>query len=187
LPYSLASYERAINGISFGDVCKQHRGFKTGLFDECTCRPTARPSEKKRDFISAIMAKQGGLQYASIRKDNLNPQAQSFEHVFIGHARIWFFADVYAIAPLMDHACSHLAHELVHWTISLATFLHEFGGLVRYVYDQAARGCQLRLLVAQFAACVFEDVSGLEGWPMLLNGVPDFAAELVDQMTNRLG
>ena len=33
------------------------------------------------------------------------------------------------------------------------------------------------LLVAQFAACVVEDVCGLEGWSVLFHDVPDFVAD----------
>jgi hypothetical protein len=81
-----------------------------------------------------------------------------------------------------------LVRELAHWTISPSAFLTDFGALVRYVYgDRMARGCRLRLLVAQFAACVVEDVSGLDDWLMLMNETPDFGADLVDQMINRLG
>lgn len=40
--------------------------------------------------------------------------------------------------------------------------------------------------MAQFAACVVEDVSGLEGWSVLKKEVPDFMADLVNQMTDRL-
>lgn len=88
----------------------------------------------------------------------------------------------------MDLAFSQLAHELTQWTIWPSAFVPGFGGLVRYVYgNHTAGGCQLRQLVAQFTACVVEDVSGLEGWSTLLKEVPDFAADLVDQMTNRLG
>jgi hypothetical protein len=114
-------------------------------------------------------------------------QTKSFEHVFIGHAGIGALAERCAIAPLMDLACSYLVHELSQWTISTSVFVPEFGGLVRYVYGRTAQGCQLRLLVAQFAACVVEDVCGLEGWSVLLHEVPDFVADLVNQLTSRVG
>src|SRR3569833_2828116 len=100
---------------------------------------------------------------------------------------MWVFGDRYAIASLKDRANSNLAHELMQWTISEAFFIPDFGGLVRYVYDdRTVAGCKLRQLVAQFAACVVEDVSGLGGWLELLNEVPDFASDFVKQMISRL-
>lgn len=172
LPYSLASYEKATKDIPFGTsrlICQQ------GI------------SSKKRDFISAFVAKQGGLEYASSRKADLTFPTGFLEAVLLGHAKTWVFANAYAISTLMSHAHSHLAHELAHWTISPATFLYELGGLVQYIYDQTVTRSQLRLLIVEFVACVVEDVSNLEGWPTLLKDVPDFAADLLDQMTNRLG
>ena len=106
----------------------------------------------------------------------------SFE--FIGHARIWVFARRFGIASLTDLAFTQLAHELTEWTIWPSAFVPRFGGLVRYVYGNCTTGeSQLRQLVAHFAACVVEDVSGLEGWSALLKEVPHFAVDLVEQMT----
>lgn len=59
---------------------------------------------------------------------------------------------------------------------------------MRCVYDERTiKGCQLRQLVVQFATCVVEDVLGLAGWLQLLDDVPTFAADLINQMTNRFG
>ncbi|KAH8757632.1 hypothetical protein F5883DRAFT_374399, partial [Diaporthe sp. PMI_573] len=62
--------------------------------------------------------------------------------------------------------------------ISVSAFVPKFARFVRYIYS-----CTLRLLVAQFAACVVEDVSGLEGWSALVNKTPGFGADLIYQMT----
>lgn len=194
LPYSLASYRWAAISDFGRFTCKLHsttsEKHKHKLLGRawCECDPDIKnyPSEKKRDFVSAIISKQGSLENFIIWRADPSPQKQVFQDIFLGHAKMWVLAHAYAISALMDQAHSHLAHELVHWTISPATFVHEFGGLVRYVYDRAVRGCQLRLLVAHFAACIVEDVADLEGWPELLREMPDFAADLVEQMRNRL-
>jgi hypothetical protein len=115
-------------------------------------------------------------------------QMGSFENVFIGHAKIWAFAAKYSIDSLMDLACKKLVHELGYWTISVLTFVPEFGGLVRHVYNDCTTAeSQLRQAVAEFAACVVEDVGGLEGWRLLLTEVPGFAVDLLNQVIYRFG
>lgn len=111
-----------------------------------------------------------------------------FEHMFIGHAKIRALVARHSIDSLTDLSCVKLAYELAHWTISASGFIPEFRGLVRYVYsDRETAECQLRQVVAEFAAFVVEDVRGLEGWSMLLNEVRDFATNLVKQTTKSNG
>ena len=51
--------------------------------------------------------------------------------------------------------------NLAHWTMSESAFTNDFGGLVRYVYSvRTTAGCQLQRLMAEFAACMTEDVCG---------------------------
>ena len=196
LPYSLASYKAAAVGPRewLSKTQKPNkRGAKRKIdalaHDDSDPGGTS-PSEKKLNFIWTFIAKQDGHDATSSNGWQNISQAQtgSFENVFIGHAKIWTFATKYSINSLMDLACKKLAHELVQWTISVSTFVPEFGGLVRYVYNDCTTAeSQLRQLVAQFAACVVEDVGGLEGWRLLLNEVPDFAVDLLSQVTNRFG
>lgn len=191
LPYSLASY------ILFGPpapvLCKQHqagtrRSSKRKFDTACECGP----SGNKRDFASAFTAKYCGVVAARIdllqnmQLTEPTPETMSLEPVFLGYARVWAFADRFAIASLMDLASSQLAYALAHWTISPSAFVPEFGELVRYVYgDRTAGGRQLRRLVAEFAACLVEDVGSLEGWHLLLKDAPAFAADLILHMVNR--
>ncbi|KAL8376499.1 hypothetical protein RB595_007542 [Gaeumannomyces hyphopodioides] len=151
------------------------------------------PSQKKRSFVSGFMEKYAGVAGGTndteqfMRQTKPTQNATSFKEAFIGYIRIWAFADRFGIHPLMDRASLQLAHELARWTILPSAFVPDFGGLVRYVYgNQRTEGCQPRQLVAAFAACVVEDVSGLEGWPMLLEEIPAFAADLIVQMTQRI-
>lgn len=149
----------------------------------CDCGPY----QKKGDFVSAFVEKYGGADAGQPIWQS-KPKHEALPFDFIGHARIWVFANRFDIAALMDLASSQLVHELTQWAIRPSAFVCDFGGLVRYAYDShPAGGSQLTQVVAQFAACVVEDVSGLEGWSTLLKEVPDFAADLVDQMTDRLG
>ncbi|KAH7129640.1 hypothetical protein B0J13DRAFT_453481, partial [Dactylonectria estremocensis] len=114
------------------------------------------------------------------------PQSEHFKHVLIGHVRIWAFARRYAVGSLMDLTCANLVRELVYWVMSVRTFVPVFGELVRFVYGGCTvEGDKLRLLVAQFAACVVEDISHLEGWYELLTEIPAFAVDLVRKLANR--
>jgi len=194
LPYSLACYTMTADR-THSLFCRFY-GFDRPDAMACDCGfgSEGGPSKKKRDFISAFMARHGGLTdvknmnvWLTIWKTKRASPVMSYRRVFIGHAGVAALADRYAIASLMDLACAHLVDELSQWTISASAFVPDFGGLVRYVYSRVARGCELRLLVAQFAACVIEDVSGLEGWPALLHEVPDFTVDLVNQMIKRFG
>jgi len=218
LPYSLASYKQAaaewLGGRNHSSRCRRGASSYSAATPTATARLAARlaakrkleaiscdcdvgsegtPSERKRDFISAFMAKESpalGYDRTSLNRtlqdDEILPTRLSFEPVFVGHARLWVFADRYAITALMDLACGHLVHELSHWTMYRESFVSEFGDLLRYVYDNTVAGCQLRLLVAQFAACVVEDVTAMEEWVAMLNDVPDFAGDLINQLMNRL-
>ncbi|KAL6409081.1 hypothetical protein AUP68_05450 [Ilyonectria robusta] len=114
------------------------------------------------------------------------PQSEHFKHVLIGHVRIWAFARRYAVGSLMDLTCANLVRELVYWVMSAQTFVPIFGELVRFVYGICTvEGDKLRLLVAQFAACVVGDISHLEGWHELLTEIPAFAVDLVHKLANR--
>lgn len=51
---------------------------------------------------------------------------------------------------------------------------------MRFVYNEAVAECsRLRELVAQFAACVMDDVWKLDGWLELLREVHDFVVDMV--------
>lgn len=202
MPYSLRSYERAaaksIHSHTHALRCKVNRASSQGAkckadAEACDCIFARWSSslERKRDFIWAFIKRHTISRFTicqNMYQIKPGPQTKNFELVFIGHAKIWAFAAGYSIDSLTDLACAKLAYELSYWTISESAFIPGFGGLVRYVYSNCmtADG-QLRRLVAEFAACVVEDVCSLEGWSVLLNEVPDFAADLVKQMTNRMG
>ncbi|KAI1318029.1 hypothetical protein F5Y16DRAFT_392373 [Xylariaceae sp. FL0255] len=204
LPYSLVSYVTASTKqiidltlvVVHSPECKQNQSTSQisskRKFDAMTCDCDGAPqSKKKQDFILAFVEKQGGLTGArsfATGPTISNPLLTSFENVLIGHAKVWVFAVRYAITSLSDHAYSRLVHELARWTIFASTFVSEFRRLVHFIYDNCRiGGSQLRLLVAQFATCVVDDVSGLEGWSGLLNEVPNFAEDLMNQMMGRFG
>ncbi|RYO78286.1 hypothetical protein DL766_009513 [Monosporascus sp. MC13-8B] len=194
LPYSLVSYKLGARIWSCPHSLSSKRKKNepsSGLFGKrgsdaisCDCGP----SEKKLDFISKFRSKYGGSAGASSygaifqRTRTTRPTEQAL----IGDARVWLFAENYGVNALMEVASSRLVHELAEWTISASAFVPKFGKLVRYVYADSTAGCQLRQLLATFAACVVEDVSCLEGWQALLDEVPEFMKDLLKQVTDRL-
>ncbi|KAH8746904.1 hypothetical protein F5883DRAFT_437698, partial [Diaporthe sp. PMI_573] len=69
--------------------------------------------------------------------------------------------------------------------ISASAFMPKFVRFVRYIYNYTVPEYQLRLLIAQFAACIVKDMSNLKGWSALVNETPGFRADLIYQITNR--
>ncbi|KAH8889960.1 hypothetical protein GQ53DRAFT_651444, partial [Thozetella sp. PMI_491] len=175
--------EEQTDGSSPGERLPQAH---SGAHPKASCGP----SEKKRDCISAFIAQCGSLtgvdnEGLEFRRALSTRRTRSVEHLLI-HAKVWFLAERYAMASLMELACSYLVDELAQWTISASDFVPKFSALVRYVYANRTAGrCRLERLVAQFAACMVEDVMDFEGWSGLLHEVPDFTTDLVRQMTDR--
>ncbi|KAJ4248086.1 hypothetical protein NW762_012856 [Fusarium torreyae] len=65
-------------------------------------------------------------------------------------------------------------------------FMPILGELVRFVYDRCTiDGDSLRHVLAQFAACMFEDVRYLGGWHELITEVPSFAVDTFRKLTDR--
>lgn len=86
----------------------------------------------------------------------------------------------------MELACENLIRELVYWVMSEHTFVPIFGELVRFVYGSCTvEGDKLRHVMAQFAACIIEDVCLLEGWHKLMTEVPSFAVDMVCKLADR--
>ena len=151
---------------------------KLALASTCDCGP----SKKNRKYLSGFAQKHSGVDQGN---DYCEPKTDSLPSKFSGHARIWVFANRFDITALMDLASSRLVLELAQCDIWPSSFVSEFGDLVRYVYKNCPAGeCRLTQIVAQYAACVAEDMSELS---VLSTEVPAFAADVVDQMARRLG
>jgi hypothetical protein len=86
----------------------------------------------------------------------------------------------------MRLAQRNLAWQLVHWVMSKHTFMPIFGELVRFIYNSCTtEGDHLRRVLAQFAACVFEDVYLLGGWNELTAEVPSFTTDVLRGLASR--
>jgi hypothetical protein len=185
---------------------RNHYQPRAGLFDSVEVKPTSLgsspsvkrkfsldstvcdcgPSKKKRRCLSDFAQKYtGGI----IDQSNVHckPKTETWSFSFSGHASLWVFANKFDIPALMNLASTRLALELAQHDVWPSAFISEFGNLVRYVYGHCPAGEHfLKKLVTQYAACVVEDVCRLEGRWILLKEVPGFAADLVNQMIDRL-
>ncbi|KAJ9414886.1 hypothetical protein FOXG_21650 [Fusarium oxysporum f. sp. lycopersici 4287] len=198
LPYSLTTYSAAVklcNPVCSLDLSRQHsskRKFDTMASDSESLHHYPK---RKEDFIQQFMNCYGvsanvgsvfNVQHDTQPTGSAN-EAILRDSVFIGHARMFIFAHRYEITSLVKHACTNLAQELSHWEVSVSAFVPVFAGLVHYIYNHAgSETSELQRLIARFAACAVEDVSSLQGWSSLLNEVPAFAADLIDEVTVRL-
>lgn len=170
LPYSIVSYRDTMRRSAgpLIPVKRRREESSDGSFDRCL--------SFRSHTISMFLQKHGCANLWQTSPDN---RCRSITNVLIGHAKIWQFAEKYAITALKDAACSRLTRELASWTINDSTFIADFGRLVRHSYHESgAGGNNLQLLITQFASCVLEDVKDLEGWAEQMGEVPAFRNDL---------
>ena len=182
LPYSLVSYK-----VAADQPRPTPSQTTTGLFGAAAIAPD--PPSATKDLISSFLWNHGyRICYKSDSVARLKAMRQAESVLtrwtigdsFVTHVKIWCFARNYSVSTLMDFAYGELATSLAEWVMFENTFLKEFGKLVRFVYNEAMVECsKLRELVAQFAACVMDDVWRLDGWLELLREVQDFVVDMV--------
>ncbi|KAK7398513.1 hypothetical protein QQX98_012106 [Neonectria punicea] len=188
LPYSLASWTTTTTDWADTQAsCEYCSQVKSHGRVPCN-RELRKPGHrgKKQECVSNFMRTYVPVTdlWQNVRQSRSDPRSEHFKYILIGHVRVWAFARRFAVESLMDLSCINLARELAYWVMSVQTFVPIFGELVRFIYG-SCEGEKLRLLVAQFAACVVEDVSQLEGWDELLTEVPAFAVGLVRELADR--
>ncbi|KAJ3578302.1 hypothetical protein NPX13_g2260 [Xylaria arbuscula] len=180
LPYSLISYNTSAQNRR-GMVVATYHGPKVNDRGNPTCGCC--PSQMTQYFISAFLSQYCGSVGTGTDLTQ-NHAAESVEHL-IGDVQMYIIADRYTITSLMDKAMSKLTSNLAKWSIVASAFIPQFRRLVDYVYTNTPGHGQPRQVVASFAVCVARDVSALEGWATLLEDVPDFAWDLLGQVTKR--
>ncbi|OAA33841.1 hypothetical protein BBO_09458 [Beauveria brongniartii RCEF 3172] len=189
LPYSLASFQAAATGWAdpnaWCSFCKQNIEAvrvpsKRRL---CSCG-LKRASYNKLEAISSFI---GSYKNSVEPVPQVQQESLVVRYALIGHARVWNFAQQYGIPPLMKLACKNMVHELTYLTISALTFMTIVKDLIHYVYGcDTTEGHSVRQLLAQFAACVADDVIAFIGWAELLERVPAFARDYAYEVTRRL-
>ncbi|KAI1319110.1 hypothetical protein F5Y16DRAFT_391196 [Xylariaceae sp. FL0255] len=183
LPYTLRAYNlAATNWRGIFDTCPHEGGEIARRFGSARC--DCGPSDVTKYHISTFLSRYCD----SVDVGATNTQRQwtgPMEHL-ICHIQMWIIADKYAVDSLMGKASSELAIGLADWLISPSAFVPQFEKLVRYIYTNTVGQCQLREIVASFAACVIADVFALEGWKALLENTPGFMMDLIRHMTQRV-
>ncbi|KAK5997571.1 hypothetical protein PT974_02934 [Cladobotryum mycophilum] len=102
-----------------------------------------------------------------------NPQNDDLK-VFLGHARVYVFAECYGIEGLKQHSLARL-HVVLKVLGLYKSTICDFVGLVRYTYENtAANKDALRSLLSSYAACNFEELWKSDGFQQLFTECEDF-------------
>ena len=117
---------------------------------------------------------------------------EDFTKVFLGHARLYVFAEKWDIEPLREISL----HKLQQTLISFTLFDERVGNVVElltYAYDnehtrdrQGKSVDALRLLLSHYAACSIEDLSKNDQFQTFLNENGAFGRDLVEKLIERL-
>lgn len=169
LPYSLLSYRGVLNKATTSKPRPKKR-----KHEDLEDSDDAFHLSFKSRAISTFLLNYGQM---DLFPSTANGRQRSLGSL-LGHAKMWHMAEKYVITTMMDVAGSRFSHELAHWVINVSEFVKDFGRVVGYLYHNRTGDNALQLLIAQFAACIVEDVKDLDGWAELLKDVPAFCQDL---------
>ncbi|KAF5675928.1 hypothetical protein FDENT_9646 [Fusarium denticulatum] len=180
--FSFASFATAMINDS-----PRYQDFRQSGKYHCELQRSRQSTEKQKNIINFIHKH---LPAFSLRQTAETTSTNSPAST-IYQARVWKIAREQATGPLTELAYENLIWELVYWVMSEQTFVPIFGDLVRYVYgsciteeEEGERRGGLCHVLAQFAACVVEDVCLLDGWHELVTEVPSFARDMISMASS---
>ncbi|KAM6476457.1 hypothetical protein HDV62DRAFT_375185 [Trichoderma sp. SZMC 28011] len=110
---------------------------------------------------------------------------EDYSGVFLSHAQLYVLADKYDIKELRDLS----AHKLWVTLKEFSLYPERMGdiiALVKYSFANTIAGDKLRTLLTDFCACTVEDLCQGEGFQDLICETPEFACELIKEMSKRL-
>ena len=113
----------------------------------------------------------------------------NYTEVFLCHARIYVFAEKYSIWPLKALSLHKLQQILIDYIIYEERIV-DIVNLLRYSYSRpASQGSvnSLSLLVAQYAACVVEELAKSPLFYLALEEFGSFGKDIMKQMLKRVG
>lgn len=114
---------------------------------------------------------------------------EDYTEVFLGHARLYVFADQYDIGPLRELSLYKLQRTLTEFTL-YDERVGDVVALMRYTYlntfERSESAGDLRLLVGQYAACNVEDLSQSVVFRSLLGEDGSMAGDLLTQVLERV-
>ncbi|KAL5085713.1 hypothetical protein Trisim1_010059 [Trichoderma cf. simile WF8] len=110
---------------------------------------------------------------------------EDYSGVFLSHARLYVLADKYDIKELRD-LCAHKIWVTLKEFTLYQERMGDIIGLVRYSFQNTLEKDKLRTLLKDFCACTVEDLCKGEGFQDLICETPEFACELIKEMSTRL-
>ncbi len=114
---------------------------------------------------------------------------EDYIEVFLGHARLYVFADKYDVERLRVLTLHKLHRTLAEFTLH-GERVGDIVELMRYSYSNTADRSgpidDLRSLVIHYAACIAEDLTQSKDFRSLLEEASPLAGDLFEQMLRRL-
>lgn len=110
---------------------------------------------------------------------------EDYSEVFLSHARLYVLADKYDIKELRDLSAHKIWVTLKEFTL-YPERMGDVVGLVKYLFQNTLEKDKLRTLLKDFCACTVEDLCKGEGFQDLICETPEFACELIMEMSTRL-
>lgn len=117
-------------------------------------------------------------------RPNCGPR-ESYERVFLSHARLYILADKYGVEGLRALTLHRLHRTLLHFTI-FPERIPDLVTLVETIYDNTLDEDPARTVLARFFGCVVEHVRECEAFRALLRRAGEFSDDLIREMANRL-
>ncbi|KAJ4857839.1 hypothetical protein T069G_08736 [Trichoderma breve] len=110
---------------------------------------------------------------------------EDYSGVFLSHAQLYVLADKYDIKELCD-LCAHKLWATLKEFVLYPERMGDVVGLVRYTFQNTLESDKLRTLLKDFCACTVEELCKGEGFQDLICEAPEFASELIKDMSMRL-
>ena len=114
---------------------------------------------------------------------------EDYTEVFLCHAKLYVFADMYDIGPLRDLSLHKLQRTLAEFTL-YDQRVEDIVRLLRYSYSNTTHHPgsvdNLRSLVVHYSACVVDELWQSVEFQSLLEEMASFGRDLIKQMLKRL-
>ncbi|KAF2181278.1 hypothetical protein K469DRAFT_589627, partial [Zopfia rhizophila CBS 207.26] len=113
----------------------------------------------------------------------------SYSEVFLCHARVYMFAEKYNVETLMALSLHKLQHTLTHYVL-YEDHIADIVTLLQYSYSFSASHQvstnNLQLLVAQYAACIFEQLGKSQHFYTALQKSSPLGKDIIKQLLHRM-
>ena len=160
------------------------------LLSDCGQRKAATASQSKK---SKLWDKFKG-RYSDRLIPNFKPrrnreECEDYTEVFLGHARLYVFAEKYDINRLKELSLHKLQCTLAEFTI-YSQRVGDIIDLMKYTYlntpERSESSDSLRSLVTHYAACVVEDLAQNTQFQQLVEEMGPLGRDIIGQLLDRL-